>query len=380
MKVAILESIVMPAGHEVEFDRILVDELKNQGHEPTMLVPEKFPFKVKYNANVEYLDGGEVVTYAGANKFQKLWLSVKRESRRRKWFTSAYNKTLEHKYDAIIIPTATYRYLRAILDTDLKNSNIPVYIIFHGINPHEKANFVKQARYCMKYKNIHLKVITLRNDFVNNNLSNVDLIAPPVFKPLDLPVDKNLTYQEPLILGFFGQYRREKNVRFFLDAFKKAKFSVPVKLIMQGATARTEDSEEFEKIIAEYKDVPGIEFLHENLIGEDWQKALLGVDVIIAPYAAERYRYHWSAMLFTAIGFYKPILQSPEMNPEVLRTYNVGEAVDLYSISTFTRQLEKFVNSYPEKHEQYKKGLIEANKAYSHENLIKNIIKENEIG
>ena len=145
MKIAILESIIMPAGHEVEFDRILVDELNNQGHEPVMLVPENFPFKIKYNAKVNYLEGGEVVTYAGANKFQKLWLSVKRESRRRKWFNSAYKKSIENNYDAIIIPTATYRYLRAILDTDLKNSKIPVYIIFHGINPQEKANFVKQA-------------------------------------------------------------------------------------------------------------------------------------------------------------------------------------------------------------------------------------------
>ena len=123
---------------------------------------------------------------------------------------------------------------------------------------------------------------------------------------------------------------------------------------MQGATARTEDSEEFEKIISEYRDVPGIEFWHKNLIGEEWQKALLEVDVIIAPYAAERYRYHWSAMLFTAIGFYKPILQSPEMNPEVLQAYNVGEAVALDSVGAFTKQLEAFVNSYPEKHGQYK--------------------------
>lgn len=95
MKIAILESIIMPAGHEVEFDRILVDELNNQGHKPVMLVPENFPFKIKYNAKVDYLEGGEVVTYAGANKFQKLWLSVKRESRRRKWFNSAYKKALE---------------------------------------------------------------------------------------------------------------------------------------------------------------------------------------------------------------------------------------------------------------------------------------------
>ena len=47
MRVAILESIVMPAGHEVEFDRILVDELNRQGYEPMMLVPEKFKFKIK---------------------------------------------------------------------------------------------------------------------------------------------------------------------------------------------------------------------------------------------------------------------------------------------------------------------------------------------
>lgn len=375
MKVAILESIVMPAGHEVEFDRIIVDELNRQGHEPVMLVPENFPFKIKYNAKVDYLEGGEVVTYAGANKFQKLFLSIKREYRRKKWFDSAYKMATEKGYNAIIIPTATYRYLRAILNTDLKKSKVPVYIIFHGINPHEKANFVEQARKCLPYNNIHLKVITLRNDFKNDGLRNVDLIVPPVFKPLDLPVDKELTYKESLTLGFFGQYRREKNVRFFLDAFKQAHFAIPVKLIMQGATARTEDSEEFEKIISEYKDVPGIEFWHKNLIGEEWQKALLGVDVIVAPYAAERYRYHWSAMSFTAIGFYKPILQSPEMNPEVLENYNVGEAVALDSVDRFTKQLEQFVSNYPEKHEQYKAGLVAANEAFSHENLLKAILK-----
>ena len=40
MRVAILESIIMPAGHEVEFDRIIINELKRQGHEPVLMVPE----------------------------------------------------------------------------------------------------------------------------------------------------------------------------------------------------------------------------------------------------------------------------------------------------------------------------------------------------
>lgn len=374
MRVAILESIVMPAGHEVEFDRILVDELRLQGHDPVFFVPEKFPFKLNYNADVEYLEGGEVVTYAGANKFQKLFLSVKREYRRKLWFNSAYKKITEQKCDCLIIPTATYRYIRTILKTDLKNSPVPIYIIFHGINPMEKANFVKQAKQCAKYPNIHLKVITLRNDFKEDKLSNVDLIDPPVFKPLDLPVNLQLGYKEPIVLGFFGQYRREKNVRFFLDAFKLAKFEVPVKLIMQGATARTEDSEEFEKIIEEYKTVNSIEFWHKNLIGEEWQKALLSADIIIAPYAAERYRYHWSAMLFTAIGYYKPILQSPEMNPEVLDEFSIGEAITMNNITEFTRQLEKFVNEFMDNIGFYSEQLALANKKFSHAMLVKNIL------
>lgn len=375
MKVAILESIIMPAGHEVEFDRILVDELNRQGYEPMMLVPEKFKFKIKYNAQTGYLDGGEVVTYAGANKLQKLFLSLKREYRRKKWFESAYFKSQQGLFNALIIPTATYRYLRTLLKTNLKNSSVPVYFIFHGINPNEKANFVKYAQKCEKYKNIHLKVITLRNDFVNDNLKNVDLIEPPVFKPVNLKLEKSTNQNKELILGFFGQYRREKNVRFFLDAFKKAKFTVPVKLIMQGATARTEDSDEFEKIISEYKNIKNIEFWHKNLIGEEWEKALLSVDIIIAPYAAERYRYHWSAMLFNAIGFYKPILQSPEMNPEVLQKYNVGLAIDTQNKNVFVKQLENFVNNFNENKDKYINDLIRANQEYSHERLIKNILK-----
>lgn len=100
----------------------------------------------------------------------------------------------------------------------------------------------------------------------------------------------------------------------------------------------------------------------------------MGVDVIIAPYAAERYRYHWSAMSFTALGFYKPILQSPEMNPEVLERYRVGEALELGSLDLFTKQLEGFVNSYAQNKDGYKDGLKTANEAFSHQVLINNIL------
>lgn len=375
MRVAILESIVMPAGHEVEFDRILEEELKKQGHEPVFFVPEHFPFKLDYHCDVEYLDGGEVVTYAGAGKLRKLFLSLRRERRRVAWFNSACQKAGAHLCDAIIIPTGTWRYIRTVLRSDLKSCPVPVYMIFHGINPKEQPKFEKQARKVARYQQIHLKVITLRNDFKNSGLKNVDLIAPPIFKPWELPVNKKLLFTPPIKIGFFGQFRKEKNLGFFLDAFTKAKFSVPVELIVQGATAKPEDGEIFEQFAREYKDYTNITFWHKNLIGVEWQKALLGVDAIMMPYAAERYRYHWGAMLFTAIGFYKPVLQSPELNPEVLQHFNVGKAIDLSSVEAFSRQLEEFIEDLVKNTAVYQQGLDEANHVYGQDKLIQGILR-----
>lgn len=375
MRIAILESIVMPAGHEVEFDCILVEELKKQGHEPVFFVPEHFPFKLDYHCDVEYLDGGEVVTYAGAGKLRKLFLSLRRERRRVAWFNSACQKAGAHLCDAIIIPTGTWRYIRTVLRSDLKSCPVPVYMIFHGINPKEQPKFEKQARKVARYQQIHLKVITLRNDFKNSGLKNVDLIAPPIFKPWELPVNKKLLFTPPIKIGFFGQFRKEKNLGFFLDAFTKAKFSVPVELIVQGATAKPEDGEIFEQFAREYKDYTNITFWHKNLIGVEWQKALLGVDAIMMPYAAERYRYHWGAMLFTAIGFYKPVLQSPELNPEVLQHFNVGKAIDLSSVEAFSRQLEEFIEDLVKNTAVYQQGLDEANHVYGQDKLIQGILR-----
>ncbi|MCI1823743.1 MAG: glycosyltransferase [Megasphaera sp.] len=375
MRIAILETIVMPAGHEVEFDRILVDELKRQGHRPCFFVPEKFPFKVNYKTEVEYLAGGDVVTYAGAGKLKKMLLSIRREKRRIAWFDSAYAKACAGICDAIIIPTATYRYLRTLRNSKLKNTPVPIYFIFHGINPHEQPKFEKQARLCEMYEKIHLKIITLRNDFQNSGLTNIDLIAPPVFKPQDLPIKKNMAFTLPITIGFFGQFRKEKNLDFFLQAFTQAHFSVPVKLIVQGATAKPEDGELFDALAKEYKHYKNITFLHKNLIGIEWEKALLNVDAIMVPYAAERYRYHWGAMLFTAIGFYKPILSSPELNPEVLKKYKIGMAVDTSSVKNFARQLEIFIDDLVQNPDGYKINFDAANAEYSHEALIHNILR-----
>ena len=134
------------------------------------------------------------------------------------------------------------------------------------------------------------------------------------------------------------------------------------------------DSDDFERLAKKYSGESSISFLHKNLLGIEWQKALMDCDVVLMPYGAERYRYQPSAMLFTAIGYFKPVLQSPEMSPEVLAEFKVGEAVKLDSVEIFSQQLEKFVNEFDEKSEEYKKGLLGANEKYGQKNLLHKIV------
>lgn len=375
MRVAILESIVMPAGHEVEFDRILVEELKKQGHEPVFFVPEKFPFKLDYHCDVDYLEGGEAISYAGVSRLKRLWLSLQRERRRIAWLNSACQKGADGKCDAVIVPTNSWRVMRSIRHSILKDSKVPFLFMFHGIMPKDRQRFCDGVKSLKEYPNVHLGALGLQTEFPElADCPNFHTIMAPVYVPFDLPVTPEFHVHDPLRLGFFGQYRREKNLNFFLQAFVKAKFTTPVTLTVQGATATQVDSDDFERLRNEYADYKNIHFLHKNLLGIEWQKEIMNIDVMLLPYGAERYRYQPSAMLFTAIGYYKPVLQSPEMNPEILQEFDVGEAVKLDSVDVFSKQLEKFVNEFPEKQERYRQGLIKANEKYGQDKLIKRII------
>ena len=404
MRVAILESIIMPAGHEVEVDGILINELKRQGHEPVLFVPENFPFKVDYGVDIVYLEGGEVVTYAGASKWKKPFLSILRERRRRSWFTSAAEKIKEHNIDALIIPTGTYRYIKALLDTPLKDSQAAVHVIFHGIGKGEMDRFIKQAHRANAYKNVYLDVISLRDDMLRPDLPRVRKILPPVFLPSselsgeqqNIAVQSAISEQglesvnssefkttndaanqsvnKPIKLGFFGQFRKEKNIERFIDAFVSLNYDDSVQLVVQGATVKPEDGELFESIIKQYSKYSNIQFIHASLIGKDWDRALLSVDALLLPYGAERYRYHWAAMLFTAIGFQKPVLISPEINPEVLEQYSIGEVLNLDSVNSIGQGIQRFVENLKHNKEQYNQGLIHANEDYSHRALIQSIV------
>jgi glycosyltransferase involved in cell wall biosynthesis len=197
----------------------------------------------------------------------------------------------------------------------------------------------------------------------------------PIYRPMDLKVTPEFNFHKPLRLGFFGQYRKEKNLDFLLSAFVKAKFTQPVHFTVQGATVTVADSDDFERLANKYSQYKNITFWHKNLLGIEWQKALMDCDIILMPYGAERYRYQPSAMLFTAIGYFKPVLQSPEMNPQVLNEFKVGQAVKLDSVDSFSQQLEEFINNFEEQADEYRQGLIGANKKYGQDRLIKTIVK-----
>lgn len=376
MRIAILESIVMPAGHEVEFDRILVEELKKQGHEPMFFVPEHYPFKIDYHVPVTYLAGGEAVSYAGAGKLKKLYLSVLREKRRIAWLGDACKKAGQGACDAIIVPTCSWRVMRSIRNSIIKNSSVPVLCMFHGIMPGDRERFVNGVKSLKEYKNIHLGALGLQTDFPElADCPNFHVIMGPVYRPLDLEVTPEFKFHDPLRLGFFGQYRKEKNLEFLLDAFVKAKFTKPVHFTVQGATVTQEDSNDFERLAKKYGQYDSISFLHKNLLGIEWQKALMDCDIILMPYGAERYRYQPSAMLFTAIGYFKPVLQSPELCPQILSEFKIGQAVKLDSVESFSKQLEEFINSFENQAKEYRQGLMGANKKYAQGRLIETIVK-----
>lgn len=375
MRIAILESIVMPAGHEVEFDRILVEELKKQGHEPVFFVPEHFPFKLDYHCDVEYLEGGEAISYAGVSRLKRLWLSMQREKRRVAWLDSACRKGAAGKCDAVIVPTNSWRVMRSIRHSILKDSKVPFLFMFHGIMPKDRQRFCDGVRSLREYPKVHLGALGLQTDFPElTDCPHFHTIMAPVYVPFDLPVTPEFHIHTPLRLGFFGQYRREKNLDFFLQAFVKAQFTTPVTLTVQGATATQADSDDFERLRNEYASYTNIHFLHKNLLGMEWQQEIMNIDVMLLPYGAERYRYQPSAMLFTAIGYYKPVLQSPEMNPEILQEFTIGEAVRLDSVKVFSRQLENFVNTFSDHQETYRQGLLGANEKYGQDKLIQRIV------
>lgn len=361
MKIAIFESIVTPGGHEHDFDKMLISECLQAGHDVELIVPEGYPFKHDYGVSVHHLRG-EAVSYAGVSGLKKTILAATREIRRVKWFNQLADYTSNSNMDVIIIPTATYRFLRSLRYSKLARSHIPVIPIMHGINPREEPKFLSQITTLQPYQAVKPVVITLdRQQF--SNYDAVHCLLPPYYPPatsIETVTDTGI-----IKLGFFGQYRREKNLDAFLSVFLQCNFTNPVEILIQGATSLPEDGVDFRRIQEKYRSASHVTFLHKALFGQEWHDAIAAVDALIMPYSAERYRYHWSAMLFTAIGFCKPVVIADTINPEVLANYSIGMAFNPKAEGALQQVLEQFVNTYPQQKARYSNELEKARKTYA---------------
>ena len=374
MRLAIFENIMTPGGHEVDFDRIIVEEFQKLGHEVSFLVPKGFKFAFDYKVPVKELEG-DVVSYTGITGLKKLVASFRREWNRQKWYKQLYMEIMQKKVDAIIIPTSTYRYLRALAKNVLQRSPVPVIFILHGINPKEVKKFFKEAKKFTYNPNIKFIVLTFGQTIFGQKLSNMYTIYPPTFTPRDIDFQPKVEKKDVLKIGFFGQYRREKKLEDFLEVYIKGHYTRPVKLMVQGSTMHPEDAEDFERIIAKYKDRDDMEFLHKGLIGPEWQKAISEIDVLLLPYSANRYLYHWGGMLFTAIGFQKPVIASDDMNPEVFELHRIGELFKSGDLNDLKETLEDFINDYDENVSEYAEELEEASSEFSPDAFAKRVEK-----
>lgn len=373
MRVAILETVKADGGFELEFDHIIIETLKEEGHEPILFLPADTDLGRDFDVPVRYLAGGRIVSYDGAGRLKKIWLSVQREYRRVKWFDAMAEAIVRERVEAVLLTTATYRYLRALKKSALRDSPVPVYFIFLGVNPQEMPKFLKAARSCLPYRNIHLCVTTLRDDFGEQRPDNVRLIAPPV---MSLPVARGGRTDAALRIGFFGHYRKgEKKLAWFLRAAEEGAFTCPLRFVLQAAPTTSADRADVEMLVERYRAHPQITILTEKLIGAAWYEAISSVDVLFLPYMAERYLYNWSALYFTAIGFQKPVITTAVLNPEIMAEFDIGAVVNMDSYESFLVGMEDFINRFSKRRETYAAQLSAAAEKYSRVNFVRNLLR-----
>lgn len=369
MRIAIFENIMTPGGHEVEFDRLLTEELESLGAEVFFFVPRDFVFAQDYGVPVERLEG-QVVSYTNVHGLKKIMYSIKREWNRRRLYREIFERGDE--FDALIVPTSTYRYLRALDRSVLRETDKPLIFILHGINPGESQNFLDSVDQIANHPKVCPVVLTLSDSIFGETRKNIRLIPPPTYTARDL--DDFKSHNEILTIGFFGQYRREKKLEDFLDVYASKKFNRKVKLIVQGSTNSPDDLEDFKRIAKKFER-EDFEFIPRGLIGKDWQSAIASVDALLMPYSAPRYRYHWGGMLFTAIGFQKPVIASDDMNPEVFRDFRIGETFASGNLEQLGDVLEKFINDFDKNSATYESELNRAAEYFSPNRFAKNLIE-----
>jgi glycosyltransferase involved in cell wall biosynthesis len=221
-----------------------------------------------------------------------------------------------------------------------------------------------------------LKITSLRNDFVNDQVPNVEIIPPPVLLPDGIEADSHLMYKEPVRIGFFGHYRKgEKDVEGIIRAFVQTNMGSKAEFVVQAAPTDPEDAEDMQRIMDMYSRETNVTFIKGKLFGKSWYDALQSVDILFLPYSNPRYLYNWSAVYFNALALYKPVLVTPVLNPEILAQYNIGAEVNLQDMDVLSVQLRDFLMSYKENIPMYENNLRKVNSDFSTAAFLKQILK-----
>lgn len=371
MRFFIVETRVPSGGHEMEFDRIFIEELRTLGHNVTLALPRNVAPKLDYGVEIYRLSSQAAPLPVKGSLPARLLRSLKSESRRQNIYAEIAN--LSEEYDCVVFPTATYRFLRALRLNKLKNSKKAVVFIVLGATPLEARKILGQARRLKSNENIHSFINTINKDQEPKGEPNVHLVPPPAYIPRGVPWRAAPGNRE-LVFGFFGLYRREKKLPQLLDGILAAKLTRPVKFHIQAFAGTPLEQEEVEELAKTYgsRD-PRLTFLTRSFAGADWQEALLNLDALLLPYDSERFKWHWSGMLFNAIGFSRPVLAAKTINPEVWERFPIGETFSPGDSADFARVLEDFVDNFDANAAKYSQALAAALEYYHPRRLAKSI-------
>jgi hypothetical protein len=354
MRIAILESIVMPAGHEVEFDRILVEELKKQGHEPVFFVPEHFPFKLDYHCDVEYLDGGEAISYAGAGRTQAAPAVVPAGAPPP---GLVQQRLREGRSRAIAMPSSCRRTAGASCarywNSAIKNSPVPVSVPIpwdHAERQGALLRWRQEPPGLLEYP---------------SRGSGLADFVPRAGRLPELPYSHGAGLHPVRSAGHAGVPCARAAAARLLSAstaarrtsisscrhLSEATFTNPVELTVQGATVTQADSDDFERSEAvsmhrmrQYplpaQEPPG----HRMAARAHGHRCPApAIRCRALPLPAQRHAVHRNRLLQA-----RPAVSGDESR-DLCSEFKIGEAVKLDSVETFSKQMEDFVNTFPQK-------------------------------
>jgi glycosyltransferase involved in cell wall biosynthesis len=357
-----------PAGHEVNLNSLLINELSKLNNKATLILTNNHSGS---NYNVNFLTiSPKTIPLPEKSLFGSIKRLIYRELNRHYLFLEL-NK-LSEQYDILIFPSTNYRFIRSLRFSRLKYLNKPIVFLCSGSLSQNKT-MAHQLNALPPGNQIKALVNTIEDEPKTYGCPNYFVTPPPAFIPMEL--DWRLRTKEDLVFGFFGQYRREKKIENLFEAILRSRIERPVKFLIQLRAANKVEQTEAEAIARTYSEKDErLNFIFESLHGTRWEEALLSVNAILLPYSSDRFLWSWAGMIFTAIGFRRPVLAPDNLNPTVLARFKIGRIYRTGDLNSMTEGLEKLVTDFDDPN-AYQNELKKAFDFYHPYNLAQKINK-----